>query len=135
VSRLILRVDAAAGARGNSPAYKRAQTVRALISVHLVDARRGTKGNKKTLHPRTFFKPLSRGLSEATCSAGGASRHPAHRQAGKAVRQGPDVFSDESKGRLLRFLPDGEAASPRAHEFEHGFESRCETVLTMERQS
>jgi hypothetical protein len=24
---------------------------------------------------------------------------------------------------------------PAPHEFEHGFESRCETVLTMERQS
>ena len=35
-----------------------------------------------------------------------------------AVRQGPDGprygFTDESNGRLIRFLPDGKAASPRA---------------------
>jgi len=48
VPRLILRVAVAAGARGNSPAFKRAQTVRALFSVRPVDARRGTKGNKET---------------------------------------------------------------------------------------
>jgi hypothetical protein len=47
VSRFILRVVAVAGARGNSPALRRAQTVRALVPVRRVDARRGTKGNKK----------------------------------------------------------------------------------------
>ncbi len=56
-----------------------------------------------------------------------------------AVRQGPDGlrygFTDESNGRLMRSLPDGNAASPRAHECERGFGSRCEMVLTMERQS
>jgi glucose/arabinose dehydrogenase len=35
-----------------------------------------------------------------------------------AVRQGPDGlrygFTDESNGRLMRSLPDGNAASPRA---------------------
>jgi hypothetical protein len=46
VSRLTLRVDDAAGARGNSPAMRRVQTVRTLIPVRPVDARRGTKGMK-----------------------------------------------------------------------------------------
>jgi hypothetical protein len=35
-----------ARARGNSPAFQRAQTVRALLSVRIADARRGTKGNR-----------------------------------------------------------------------------------------
>ena len=48
VPRFILRVVATAGARGNSPALRRIQTVRALFPVRPVDARRGAKGNKKT---------------------------------------------------------------------------------------
>jgi hypothetical protein len=47
VPRLTLHVVAAAGARGNSPALQRAQTIRALFSIHIADARRGAKGNKK----------------------------------------------------------------------------------------
>jgi hypothetical protein len=47
VSRLTLRVAVAAGARGNSPACQRAQTVPALIPAHIADARRGTMGKKK----------------------------------------------------------------------------------------
>jgi hypothetical protein len=44
VSRLILRVSASAGACGNSPTLRRAQTVRTLFPVRPADARRGTKG-------------------------------------------------------------------------------------------
>ena len=47
LSRFILRLDAAAGARGNSPTLRRAQTVRVLLPVRRVDARRGTRENKK----------------------------------------------------------------------------------------
>ena len=46
----------AAGARGNSPAFRRTQTVRVLLSFRIVDAWRGTKG----INP--LFKPLFRGL-------------------------------------------------------------------------
>jgi hypothetical protein len=53
VSRFTLRVVATAGARGNSPVYRRVQTVRVLLSVRIADARRGTKGmNPKT--PKAF---------------------------------------------------------------------------------
>jgi len=41
-----LRVVGAAGARGDSPALRQAQTVRALISVRPADARRETMGTK-----------------------------------------------------------------------------------------
>jgi hypothetical protein len=58
VSRLALRVAVAAGARGNSPAYLRAQTVRALISVRIADARHGTKGNKKPYIQESFLSPF-----------------------------------------------------------------------------
>jgi hypothetical protein len=43
-SRFTLRVAEASGARGNSPAPRRAQTVRVLFPGRIVDARRGTKG-------------------------------------------------------------------------------------------
>jgi hypothetical protein len=46
VSRFFLRVADTGGARGNSPANQRAQTVRTLYSVRIVDARRGTEGIK-----------------------------------------------------------------------------------------
>ena len=54
VPRFILRVAVAAGARGNSPACWRAQTVRALFPVHHADARRGTKGSKPFTPNSTF---------------------------------------------------------------------------------
>jgi hypothetical protein len=44
VSSLTLRVVGMAGARGNSPAFRQAQTVRALIPDHATDAQRWTKG-------------------------------------------------------------------------------------------
>jgi len=50
--RFILRVTAAAGARGNSPAYRRAQTVRVLFPGLLSDARRGTKGIDQQPKPK-----------------------------------------------------------------------------------
>jgi len=49
---------------------RRAQTVRALFSVRPADARRGTMGKPKSAN---HFKPPSRGLPEASRSAGGAS--------------------------------------------------------------
>ena len=44
--RLTLRVADPAGARGNSPALRRGQTVRALIPVRFADARRVAMGEK-----------------------------------------------------------------------------------------
>ena len=71
MSRFTLRVVATAGARGNSPVYRRVQTVRVLLSVRIADARRGTKGmNPKT--PKRFEAPFG-GLLEASRSAGEAS--------------------------------------------------------------
>ena len=67
VSRFLLRVDGVAGARGNSPASRRAQTVRALIPVHPVNARRGTKGNQKTINSKSAFMPSLRVLPEDDC--------------------------------------------------------------------
>ena len=49
----ILRVVDTAGARGNSPAYRWAQTVRTLFSVRIDDARRRTKG----MQPSTLKHP------------------------------------------------------------------------------
>jgi len=62
VSRLILRVVDAAGARGNSPACGGLKQVHALFSVHLADARRGTKLYKKP-EPKKRFKPSAGGCS------------------------------------------------------------------------
>jgi len=62
VPRLTLRVVATAGAHGNSPALRRAQTVRALIPVRCVDARRETKGLKKH-NVKTVFKPSFEGTN------------------------------------------------------------------------
>ncbi len=53
---MILRVVDAAGARDNSTACGGLKQVRALYSVHLADARRGTKGYKKP-EPKQRFKP------------------------------------------------------------------------------
>jgi hypothetical protein len=65
VPRSNLRVIATAGARRNSPALRRAQTVRALFPVRTADVRRGTMGNKNPMTSKTVFKPLSRGLHQA----------------------------------------------------------------------
>jgi hypothetical protein len=61
VPRFLLRVAAAVGARGNSPAFRRAQTVRALFPVRRVDARRGTKGIRLTAE---HSLPPCSGISE-----------------------------------------------------------------------
>jgi len=53
---LLHRQVYAAGARGNSPALQRVQTVRALFPVRSADARRGTKGNKKTKSLKAISK-------------------------------------------------------------------------------
>jgi hypothetical protein len=47
VLRSILRVADPAGARGNSPAFQRGQTVRALFPARIVDAQRVTIVNTK----------------------------------------------------------------------------------------
>jgi hypothetical protein len=44
VSRFILRVVETAGARGNSPVFRRGQTVRRLFPVRIGDAQRVTMG-------------------------------------------------------------------------------------------
>jgi hypothetical protein len=55
-----LRVAEAAGARGNSPALRRAQTVLALVRVRRVDVRRGGR-EQKTITSKNFFHPPSMG--------------------------------------------------------------------------
>ena len=70
MSRLILRVVDAAGARGNSPACGGLKQVRALFLGPLADARRGTKGNYQNLY--SVSSP-PKGLPEASRSAIGAS--------------------------------------------------------------
>jgi hypothetical protein len=58
VSRFILRVVVAAGAETH-PAFSRAQTVRALFSVRIADARRGTKRQgEKRKHRDRFYAPF-----------------------------------------------------------------------------